>query len=149
MVEGEKVLEVNESPLEIIKNSLEYYGNSFEGAIKRAKNALGNVSMPPVQISCKLGIYWFSSKSPIHEDCVWFGVDHIYGYNQLPRKMLKVYFRNGFEVTLDGSYSVFGSKVNRTNKFKDIMQRSNKNRSYYGMTREEYKIARESISGTL
>ncbi len=123
VLEEEEVYEVNESPLTIIKKSIRYYGGSLNGAILSAKEALGNISMPPVMISGSKGIYWFPSKSIAHEDCAWFSVDHIRDYEPIEDRMLRVNFYTGPSITIDSTYYRFDKKVNRAHKFKNIMER--------------------------
>ncbi|MBS4204816.1 competence protein ComK [Lederbergia citrea] len=122
VLEGNKIVKVKMSPLSVIERSIEYYGNGLQGAIKGARNALGNISMPPVMICGKLGIYWFPSKSITHDDCVWFSIDHIEDYYSLSNKGLKVIFRDGTDITIDSNYSRFDNKVNRARKLQYIME---------------------------
>ncbi|MCR2823795.1 competence protein ComK [Lederbergia panacisoli] len=75
--EGTEVFTVKLSPIKILEISLIYFGSSLEGAIKAAKAAIGNFDMPPIKISGTEGIYWFPSKAPTIEDCIWFSVNHI------------------------------------------------------------------------
>lgn len=123
VIEEEEIYEVKASPLSIIEESIKYYGGSLGGAILGAKGALGKISMPPVKISGGLGIYWFPSKSSEHDDCVWFSVDHIRNYESLSDKVLKVYFHNGYSITIDSTHKRFDRRVNLAHKYKNIMEK--------------------------
>jgi competence protein ComK len=131
VVEEEEVFEVNQSPLAIIKKSIEYYGGSLDGAVHGAKEALGRISMPPVMICGVQGLYWFPSKSFAREDCIWFSVEHIKHYETLADKTLKVHFHNGYSVTLDCTFSRFDKKVNRAHKLKSIMEKRTAGKRLY------------------
>lgn len=144
VVEEEEVYEVNESPLMVIKKSIQYYGGSLNGAILSAKEALGNISMPPVMISGSRGIYWFPSKSTAHEDCVWFSVDYIKNYESIDDQTLRVYFHNGHSIIIDSTYYRFDKKVNRAHKFKNIMERrAHGKRLYLYIPTKQFSIIRD------
>lgn len=144
VVEEEEVYEVNESPLTVIKKSIQYYGGSLNGAILSAKEALGNISMPPVMISGSKGIYWFPSKSIAHEDCAWFSVDHIKDYEPIENRMLRLSFYTGPSVTIDSTYHRFDKKVNRAHKFKNIMERrAHGKRLYLHISTKPFSIIRD------
>ncbi|MBS4219043.1 competence protein ComK [Bacillus sp. FJAT-49711] len=119
--EGEDIYSVKASPLTIVKKSIEYYGHSLQGAIAGAKSALGKISMPPVKISGKLGIYWFPVKSIMHEDHIWISIDHIADYYALSDKTVTVIFHDGSDIAVESSYNSFERKVNRALKYKNIM----------------------------
>lgn len=144
VVEEEEVYKVNESPLKIIKKSIQYYGGSLNGAILSAKEALGNINMPPVMISGSKGIYWFPSKSITHEDCVWLSVDHIKDYESIGDWTLIVHFYSGYSVPIVSTYYRFDKKVNRAHKFKNIMEkRAHSKRIYLYIPTKKFSIVRD------
>ncbi|MBS4178133.1 competence protein ComK [Lederbergia citrea] len=143
-IEGEKIYKVKASPLTIVDSSIQYYGSSLQGAIKGARNALGQISMPPVKISGKLGIYWFPSKSITHGDCIWFSIDHIDDYYSLGNKVLKVILSDGNDITIDISYDRFEKKVSRARKLKYIIEnRTNGKQPYPYLQMKNFQIVRD------
>lgn len=144
VLEEEEVYKVNESPLMVIKRSIQYYGGSLNGAILGAREALGKISMPPVMISGSKGIYCFPNKSTAHEDCIWFSVDHIKNYESLSDGTLKVYFNSGYFITIDSTYYRFDQKVNRAHKLKNIMdKRAHGKRIYLHIPTKQFIIIRD------
>ncbi|RWR12184.1 competence protein ComK [Siminovitchia fortis] len=110
VIEGRSVFLVKLRPLQIIRDSMQYYGHDWEGAKKAAKSVLGSIHMPPVKISGSLGIYWFPSKSPYAHDCVWFALDHIQDRLAVAPKETKVFFPSGHHVTVPISLKQFNSR---------------------------------------
>ncbi|MFS0645246.1 competence protein ComK [Siminovitchia sp. 179-K 8D1 HS] len=144
MEEGE-IYQVCTSPLTVIKQSIQYYGGSLNGAILGAKEALGRISMPPVMINASQGICWFPSKSITHEDCIWFAVDHIKDYEPLAGKTLQVHFHNGDSIIIESTYDRFEKKVNRAYKLKNIMERRTTGKGLWlYIPKNEFNIIRDA-----
>lgn len=144
VLEDNKVYKVNASPLSVVENSIKYYGYSLIGAIEGARAALGNIDMPPVMISAKLGIYWFPIKAIEHDDNIWIALNHIKDYYSVDKKTVKVIFRDGTDIKIECSYGSFERKVNRVHKFKNIMEsRTNNKYLYFYKKSWDYQIVRD------
>jgi competence protein ComK len=63
------------SPYKLVDYNLRYYGSSMRGARDGTKAIIGNVSLAPVMINEKQGIYMVPSKSPRSDGCIWFNLD--------------------------------------------------------------------------
>lgn len=116
--EGPFVFLVKLHPLQIIKDSMEHYGHGWNGAVKAAKTVLGSIDMSPVKISGSLGIYWFPSKSPHAEDCMWFALDHIEERLSIAPKETRIFFPSGHHITAPMSLKQFNKKMHRTQELK-------------------------------
>ena len=75
VLENDVFKEVALSPYKLIDYNLRYYGSSMRGARDGTKEIIGNVSLAPVMINEKQGIYMVPSKSPRSEDCIWFNLN--------------------------------------------------------------------------
>ena len=103
---------------DLIDYNLKYYGSSLKGASDGTKMILGEISMKPIVMNEKLGLYWFPSKSPSSEDCVWFALHHIKDYCSYGKKKTLVTFSNGSTIVVDISVTSFDKKVQRAYKLK-------------------------------
>ncbi|MDV6376956.1 competence protein ComK [Sporosarcina sp. GW1-11] len=116
------LVRVGVSPTNIVDLSLRYYGSSLRGAIDGAKTILGEISMSPVVVSEVLNLYWFPSKSPSSDDCVWFALAHIYTYKGVDKDRTRVILRDGTSFTIDSSYYSFTQKYQRACMLKNILE---------------------------
>ncbi|MCZ2258619.1 competence protein ComK [Sporosarcina sp. G11-34] len=105
-------------PLDLIDYNLRYYGTSLEGASAGTKMILGKIDMRPLVMNEKLGLYWFPSRSPSSEDCVWFALHHIKDYKSIGDKKTLVNFSNGSTIIMDISFTSLDKKVQRAYKLK-------------------------------
>ncbi|ARD49072.1 hypothetical protein SporoP37_13260 [Sporosarcina sp. P37] len=113
---------VDKSPTDVIDVSMQYFGSSLQGGIAGARSMLGRISMSPVMINEKLDMYWFPSKSPSSDDCVWFSLSHILTYMPIAKDRTKIIFRDGTIFTLDCSYDSFEWKHQRTCMYKNGLE---------------------------
>lgn len=142
IIEDDSQYYVDMEPKALMNHCLGYYGSSLRGASDGAKKILGNIQMCPVLMSEKLEIYWFSTRSPEHEDCIWFALHHIKDYESKGLKETKVIFNNGTEITIDISLYRFINKIQRAYQLKGKLEERSK---LYLITKElqlPYQIRR-------
>lgn len=137
------LFDVNIDPTGLIDFNLRYYGSSLRGARDGAKMILGRGHMNPVIINEKLGIYWFPSKSPSKNDCIWFALHHIREYVEISGKRTKIFFNNGTTLTIDVSRASFDNRVNKAYKLKGKLEsRTNETPMQVSESKELYHVAR-------
>lgn len=111
------------SPTELVDCSLRHFGSSLRGATEGAKSVFGMpISMPPVTVSEVLGMYWFPSKSPSSDDCVWFALYHIALFTSIGEKLTKVELRDGTQFTVHCSHHSFAQKMQRASMLKSQVE---------------------------
>ncbi|CAM3267699.1 competence protein ComK [Filibacter tadaridae] len=110
------VVEMN--PTELIDFNLKYYGSSLKGARESANMILGDTKMHPVNVIEKLGIFWFPSKSPEENDCVWFALHHIENTIKLSSKETEIILSGGSKIIIAISKSSFEGKILKAYKLK-------------------------------
>ncbi|MCM3111966.1 competence protein ComK [Lederbergia lenta] len=130
VIEGDTSFLVSMSPLQIIEESIIYFGNDYKGARVAAKQALGNIDMPPIKISGSLGIYWFPSMSPSRDECIWFCEDHIDDTIFLSRKKTKIILPLGHEIIMEGSKKHFDLKLHRARDYRKKIETRTTGTSY-------------------
>ncbi|PIC62937.1 competence protein [Sporosarcina sp. P13] len=117
-----KLVRVGESPTNIVDLSLRNYGSSLRGAVDGTKMMLGEISMSPVVVSEVLNMYWFPSKSPSSDDCVWFALGHIYSYKSVDKDRTRVILRDGTSFMIYCSYYSFTQKYQRACMLKNRLE---------------------------
>ena len=113
VLENTSSFEVKLGPTELIDFNLKYYGSSLKGAKEGANMILGVGKMSPVMINEKLDLYWFPSKSPAKEDCIWFALHHIKETIKLPNTRTKVIMSAGNIINDKMSKESFDRKIQK------------------------------------
>jgi len=77
IIETNRTFIVDQSPQEILKESIRRIGFSLQGAIDAAKYYLGDVNMCPIMVNPILRIVLFPTRSPKHEETIWLNPQQI------------------------------------------------------------------------
>ncbi|WP_246231604.1 competence protein ComK [Sporosarcina jiandibaonis] len=139
ILEDRSVFQVDVPPMDLMDTNLKYYGSSLKGASDGASTILGGVSMTPIVVNERRGMYWFPSKSSLRGDCVWFALHQIKHYKSIPEGKTLVTFKNESTFGVDVSYYSFDRKVERAYKLKGKIEgRTNEFPSRVAETRAKY-----------
>ena len=143
ILEKDNIFLVDKGPTDLMDANLNYYGSSLKGASHGASKILGGVSMTPIIVNERRGIYWFPSKSPSKEDCVWFALHHIKNYRSLTKGKTVVTFNNECTFNLEISYYSFDMKVKQAYQLKGKMdERTNEIPSRIAESKTKYHFNR-------
>ena len=107
--------------MEIISNSCEYFGSSYEGRLIGTKNLIGAKYKAPIIIEEANEIIFFPTASPRVEDCHWISLKHV---DKLEKNGLKtkILFKNGQELNLNVSYGSLENQLLRATRLQSIMR---------------------------
>ncbi|WP_153730419.1 competence protein ComK [Sporosarcina obsidiansis] len=122
VVENNRLYRVDQKPTTLVDQNLRYYGSSLRGAKDGTRMILGNVMMSPVVINERLNLYWFPSKSPYRDDCVWFALQHIKDYKAIGNKKTSITLLNGTKFMLDLSSYSFEERFNNACRLKTLIE---------------------------
>ena len=117
VVEENDFFAVRKSPLHIMQESLLHYGHDLDGAIKAAKQALGNIHMPPVKV-CD-NTYWFPIYSKEKEHNIWLSSNHGNYSTAKNRKETNLHIGNHI-ITLELSKRAYDSKLSKARTLEKI-----------------------------
>ncbi|MCD4838339.1 competence protein ComK [Neobacillus sedimentimangrovi] len=108
--ENNRTLMVDQSPLEILSDSIRSIGFNLKGAIESAKWHLGNIPMCPFIVNpiCKICV--FPTKSANNPETIWFNPDHIKRTKGNLNHTI-VTFSNGFDLKVPCRLSSFNTKL--------------------------------------
>lgn len=119
-----EVLEVDEAftvalkPIEVIKNSCDYFGCQYDGRRGGTRSLTGYTHKAPIAIEPSSSIYFFPTTSPEKESCVWLAQNHIAGFSKKDTFETTVIFSNKTSVNVPVSYSTFENQLSRTSILK-------------------------------
>lgn len=109
VMELDKTFLVDKTPLEVLKDTINYIGFDFKGARSAAKLIVGNVSMCPVMVNPIHGICAFPNQAYKNVDTIWFNPNHIVKTSALGRHTL-VDLSNGYSIEVHSRLSGFNQK---------------------------------------
>ena len=126
--ETSKVLEnndeyiVNNSTLEIMEHSCEYFGSSLEGRKEGTKKLLGITHKSPIIVEESRKIIFFPTKSPDCDDCIWINLEKIDKYYKIDKKRSAILFKNGNIMEFDISYGSITNQILRATRLKFVLE---------------------------
>lgn len=131
-------------PIEIIKNSCEYFSSSFEGRKNGTKQLIGITHKVPIAIDPTNFIYFFPTTSPSRPDCIWVSHEHVLKFSRVAPNETEVTFQNKQSFKFPISYSSFENQLFRTAFLRTkLMQRigQTERRSIYMMNRPKLEAS--------
>ncbi len=121
--ETRKTFIVDQSPLEILEESIRQIGYNLSGAMETSKLLLGNIHHCPVLVNPIQRIVLFPTRSPFHEGCIWFNPAHTKRTTSLNRKT-HITFSNGKTLIFPAKLSSFNCKIKRAEQLEEITRDS-------------------------
>ena len=113
---------VEKEPLQIIKESIAYYGGSLDGALYGVKQALGDIHLPPLQICAKQSIYWFYIQGLTNKANIFISHSHVNEVRKIDNKNVSLTMKNGLNVTIPVSMQRMQKRIADTYCFSKIME---------------------------
>lgn len=133
-------------PLDIIKNSCEYYGSDYEGRRNGTKQLVGYAHKIPIAIDPTNRIFFFPTTSPSRQECIWISHEHVKDYARISPQETLIHFNNNQSFTFPISCSTIISQLERTAYLRTkLMQRIeyNEKKSFYLLQRPKAMEASE------
>lgn len=112
---------INNSTLNILEYSCEYFGSSYEGRKEGTKKLLGITHKAPIIVEESRKIIFFPTTSAENEKCVWINLEKIDRYHKLGSKRSVIIFKNGDLIELDVSYGSLSNQILRASRLKFVL----------------------------
>lgn len=122
VVESDDEYIVDNSTLEIMEHSCEYFGSSFEGRKEGTKQMLGITHKPPIIIEESRKIIFFPTTSPENLNCIWINLESIDCYYKVNSKKSAIKFKNGYTIEFDISYGSLCNQIYRATRLKYVLE---------------------------
>lgn len=113
---------VDNSVLEIMEHSCEYFGSSYEGRKDGTKKLLGITHKSPVIVEESRKIIFFPTISPDKKDCIWVNLDKINKYYSINSKKSAILFKNGDILEFDVSIGSLTNQILRATRLKFVLE---------------------------
>lgn len=121
-IEKDGNIVVLKNATQIIKESCENFGSSYDGRYNGTKKLLGVSYKSPIIIEETKKIIYFPTTSPRLNTCAWINLNSIKNYDYKNEKV-KVYFFNNKIIDLDISFQSFDRQVLRASRLELILQK--------------------------
>jgi competence protein ComK len=123
--DGERYI-VDQTPFSIMEDSCMYFGSSYEGRKKGAKNILGAEYKVPIVVEDTDNLIVFPTTSPQSKDCVWISLKRVKNIEKVDYNNTKVIFDNDKEIIVDCSFRSLENQLSRASRL-DLILRNHKN----------------------
>lgn len=122
IIESDNEYYVNNSVLNILEHSCEYFGSSYTGRKEGTKKLLGITHKAPIIIEESRKIIFFPTTSPDNNNCIWINLEKIEKYYKIGNKKSGIQFKNGDSMEFDISYGSLTNQIFRATRLKFILE---------------------------
>lgn len=121
IIEIDREIIINMTPMKIIENSCQYFGSSYQGRSLGTKNLIGVTHKAPIIIEESREIIFFPTNSPRLYECSWISLKNLNNYKKTNNKS-KILFNNGNLLELDISYGSLDNQVLRAARLESVLR---------------------------
>lgn len=125
IVEKERELIINHTPMEIIDYSCLYFGSSYSGRQSATKHLLGISYKSPIIVEESRNMIFFPTNSPRLLDCYWIALKHIVDYKKSKEQSI-ISFNSGIELQVPISYGSLDNQVLRATRLESVFRNKKK-----------------------
>ena len=122
VIENKDEYIIDNSVINIMEHSCEYFGSSFEGRKEGTKKLLGITHKSPIIVEESRKIIFFPTTSPDKEDCIWINLEKIEKYFETGKKQSAIQFKNGEILNFDISYGSLSNQILRATRLKYVLE---------------------------
>ncbi len=121
IIEANRTLIVNQTPMKIIDRSCKYFGSSYQGRFIGTKNLIGVSHKAPIIIEETREIIFFPTSSPRLNNCSWLSLKHLQNYKKSNNNSI-ILFNSGYLLNLDISYGILDNQVLRATRLESVLR---------------------------
>ena len=122
VIERNNNFNVNNSVMNIIENSCEYFGSSYLGRHEGTKKLIGITHKAPIIIEESKNLIYFPTTSPRLDNCIWIALNNIKTYERKNGKT-ELEFTNNKKIRLDISFGSLDNQVLRATKLESVLRK--------------------------
>ena len=122
IIENNESYVINVPPMQVLENSCEYFGSSFNGRKEGTKKLLGITHKSPIIVEESRKIIFFPTTSPDRIDCVWINLEKVNKYYKSSSKKSIIEFKNGDIIEFDVSIGSLTNQIMRASRLKYILE---------------------------
>lgn len=124
VIESDKELIVDETPLEILSRNCQLNGSTLEGRQKGSSYLTGSSYKPPILLNEINNLIFIPTHSIRNKECVWVSLNNILNYYPDGNKV-EILFKSYQKVHINQSYSIFDKQVMRATRLESALRGRN------------------------
>ncbi len=114
---------VDQTPFQVMEESCKYFGSTYEGRRKSAKEILGAEYKIPILVEDGHNLIVFPTNSPGVSNCAWIFLRHVKNIEKIDLDTTKIIFDNGQEISVPTSYRSIENQISRAARLDFIMRK--------------------------
>lgn len=122
IIEKDNNFEVNMTPMQIIENSCQFFGSSYQGRFSGTKRLIGVSHKAPIIIEETREIIFFPTNSPRLYDCCWIALNNVDEYKK-KNNCSTILFSTGHLLDLDISYGSLDNQILRAARLESVLRK--------------------------
>ena len=122
VIEKDNELIIENDPMNIIKNSCEYFGSTYEGRHKGTKSIMNITHKSPIIVEESRSIICFPTTSPRLNDCSWIVLNNIKSYNG-DFNSTNIIFDNNYVLNVNISVGSFENQIQRSYMLESLLRK--------------------------
>ena len=122
IIEKEENYDIDKDAYSIMDESCEYYGSSYKGRLKAAKNILNCSYKLPILIEESSFLIFFPTKSSLEEDCIWINMNKIKDIKKVNNKT-NIVFENGKNIIVNTSLLSIENQIYRSSRLENMLRK--------------------------
>jgi competence protein ComK len=126
VMEEEQSFIVDQPPLKILEDSIEYIGSDFKGSLAGARKNTGKRRLTPIMVNYILNICLFPDRKYKSNDCIWINSHYIMNTKPLDRQTI-IEFSNGSNLIVNSRISPFREKIHTAEQYRKMNYERGKN----------------------
>jgi competence protein ComK len=117
---------VDQPPLKVLADSIEYIGSDFKGSLAGARKNTGKSRMCPVMVNYILNICLFPDRGYRNNHCIWINSNYIMNTKPLDKKTM-IEFSNGSSLIVNSRLHAFREKIHTAEQYRKMNYERGKN----------------------
>ena len=122
IIEKNKELEIDMTPMKIIDNSCKYFGSSYKGRFYGTRNLIGVSHKAPIIVEESREIIFFPTSSPRLYECAWISLKNINDYKRGLDSSI-IIFNSGYNLELEMSYGSLDNQILRAARLESVLRK--------------------------
>ena len=126
IIEKEHEYIIEKKAYSIMDESCKYYGSTYKGRLKAAKDILDCSYKLPILVEESHNIVFFPTKSSLEDDCCWINFNYIKDIKKIDNKCL-INFSNNTEILFNTSKLSIENQISRSTRLSYIIEQRKNN----------------------
>lgn len=121
IIEKDSVFVVEKTPMQVVEESCEYFGSSYEGRHKGTEKLTGITHKSPIIIEESREIIFFPTSSPRLYECAWISFKNITKHRRMNNSTI-IEFKTGYLLEVDVSYGSLENQILRSARLESVLR---------------------------